>query len=129
MYSIFYYNCINFVIGSLAIVWYVKSVEFPYVPPGLIFHLVFYMCFSGYCDVIVITMVVRVMVLMSNQHPIVLSINKDITLPSSLRHCNLNIYSLFQGSMRKSIIRTKPGGSRAARKEIGNAFQRCTSSF
>ena len=69
------------------------------------------------------------MVLMSNQHLIVLSINKGITLSSSLRHCNLNIYSLFQGIMRKNIIITKPGGSRAARKQIGDAFQRCTSSF
>lgn len=100
-----------------------------YVPPGLIFHLVFYMCFSCYCDVIVIMIVVCIMVFMSNQHPIVLTINKDITLSSSLRNCNLNVYSLFQGIVRKSVIITKPGGSRAARKETGDVFQSCTSSF
>lgn len=65
------------------------------MPPGLIFHLGFYMCFSCYWDVIVIMMVVCIMVLMSNQHLIVLSINKDITLSSSIGRCNLNIYSLF----------------------------------
>jgi len=102
------------------------------VPPGLIFLLVFYTSFSCYCDVVVIIMVVCIMLLISNQYPIVLSINKDRTLSSSLRHCILNIYSLFKGIMRKSIIiikLIKPGGSRAARKEIGDAFQRCTSSF
>lgn len=66
------------------------------MPPGLIFHLEFYMCFSYYHDVILIMLVVCVMVLMSNQHLIVLSINKDITLSLSLRHCNLNITVLFK---------------------------------
>lgn len=54
------------------------------MPAGLIFHLVVYMCFSCYCDVIVIMMVACIMVLMSNQHPIVLGIDKDIALSSSL---------------------------------------------
>lgn len=53
-------------------------------------------CFSCYCDVIVVLMVVCILVLMSNHHLTVLSINKDITLSSSLRHGKLNIYSLFK---------------------------------
>lgn len=84
MYSIFSYNCINIVISSLELIRYVKAVELTYVPAGLIFHLLVYMCFSCYCDVIVIMMVACIMVLMSNQHPIVLGIDKDIALSSSL---------------------------------------------
>lgn len=60
-------------------------------------NLALYMCFSCYCDVIVVMMVVCILVLMSNQHLIVLSINKGITLSSSLRHGKLNIYGLFKG--------------------------------
>lgn len=59
-------------------------------------NLALYMCFSCYCDVIVVLMVVVVLVLMSDQHFIVLSINKDIRLSSSLRHGKLNIYTLFK---------------------------------
>lgn len=127
MYLILYYDCINIVIGSLEIVGNAKSVEFIYVPPGLIFHLVFDMCFSCHCDVIAIMVVVCIVILMRNQQLIVLNINKDLTLSSSLRHGNLNICRLFQGIMRKNIIITKPGGSRAARKGTGDAFQKCTS--
>lgn len=60
-------------------------------------NLALYMCFSCYCDVIVVMMVVCILVLMSNQHLIVLSINKGITLSSSLRQGKLNIYGLFKG--------------------------------
>lgn len=52
-----------------------------------------YTCFSCYCDVIVVMMVVCILVLMSNQHLIVLSLNKD-TRP--LKHGKLNIYILFK---------------------------------
>lgn len=59
-------------------------------------NIALYMCFSSYCDVIVVMVVVCILVLMSNQHLIVLGINKDIALSSSLRHDKLNIYSLFK---------------------------------
>lgn len=63
------------------------------------------MCFSCNCDVIVIIVVVCTTVLMSNQHPIVLGVGKGITLPSSLRFCNLNTY--VQSFSRKYIVITK----------------------